>query len=177
MLNFHQIVLRKFLLTFSILFFVVGSIVYYWTKEFYIAQSRDSLLHNIEIISFDIHDISHLDIVANKIKKTLNLRLTIISADGEVLVESHEDKTQMDNHKYREEIMQSNQEDHGYKIRHSKTINKDLLYIAKKYTFNGEVIYIRLAKELQNINEQIFALGIKTIFVLLVFFGFILSIT
>ena len=177
MLNFHQIVLRKFLLTFSILFFVVGSIVYYWTKEFYIAQSRDSLLHNIEIISFDIHDISHLDIVANKIKKTLNLRLTIISAEGEVLVESHEDKTKMDNHKYRQEIMQSHQEDYGYKIRHSKTINKDLLYIAKKYTFNGEVIYIRLAKELQNINEQIFALGIKTIFVLLVFFGFILSIT
>ena len=177
MLKFHQIVFRKFLLIFSVLFFVVGSIVYYWTKEFYITQSRDSLLHNIQIISFDIHEISHLDIVAKKIKETLNLRLTIISADGEVLVESHEDKTQMDNHKYREEIMQSNQEDHGYKIRHSKTINKDLLYIAKKYTFNGEVIYIRLAKELQNINEQIFALGIKTIFVLLVFFGFILSIT
>ena len=177
MLKFHQIVFRKFLLIFSVLFFVVGSIVYYWTKEFYITQSRDSLLHNIQIISFDIHEISHLDIVAKKIKETLNLRLTIISADGEVLVESHEDKTQMDNHKYREEIMQSNQEDHGYKIRHSKTINKDLLYIAKKYTFNGEVIYIRLAKELQNINEQIFSLGIKTFFVLLVFFGFILSIT
>jgi len=124
-----------------------------------------------------MHDISHLDMVAKKIKKTLHLRLTIISVDGEVLIESHEDKTKMDNHKYRQEIMQSKQEDYGYKIRHSKTINKDLLYIAKKYTFNGEVIYIRLAKELENINEQIFALGIKTFFVLLIFFGFVLSIT
>jgi signal transduction histidine kinase len=177
LLKFHQIVIRKFILIFSILFIAIGAIVYYWTKDFYITQSRDSLLNNIEILSFDIHDISHLDVVAKKIKKTLNLRLTIISADGEVMIESHKNKAKMDNHKYREEIMQSNKEPYGYKIRHSKTINKDYLYIVKKYSINGEVIYIRLAKELKNINKEIFALGWKTLFVLAIFFTFLIWIT
>ena len=87
------------------------------------------------------------------VKKSLNLRLTIIDADGTVVAESHKDKTKMDNHKYRDEIMQANEEDFGYKIRRSKTINKDLLYIAKKYTTNNKTTYIRMAKEFQNINQ------------------------
>ena len=156
---------------------MIGAIVYYWTKAFYIEQSRDSLLHNIEIISFNLHELSDLDSVAQKIKSTLHLRLTVISEDGEIIAESHKDKTKMDNHRYRNEVMQSDKEEYGYKIRHSKTINKDLLYIVKKYNFQNQVIYIRLAKELQNINEQIFALGLKTFLVLAVFFGFLLSLT
>ena len=177
MLKFHEIVLRKFLLIFSILFLVVGGIVYYWTKEFYISQTKDSLLQNLEIISFDIHDKERLDIIAKKTKEILDLRLTVIAYDGEVITESHKDKSKMDNHKYRDEIMQAETEDYGYKIRHSKTINKDLLYIAKKYTFKEETLYIRLAKELKSINEEIFSLGIKIFMVLAVFLGFILSIT
>ena len=170
MLNFHQIILRKFILIFSILFFIVGAIVYYWGKNFYIAQSRDALLNNIEIISFELQKDSDLDLIATKIKKNIQLRLTIVSQDGTVIAESDKDKTKMDNHKYRAEIIQANKEDHGYKIRHSKTINKDLLYIAKKYSINNKIIYIRLAKELKNINEQIFSLGLKIFAVLTLFF-------
>lgn len=177
MLKFHQIILRKFLLIFSALFIIVGGIVYFWTKNFYIEQSRDSLLNNIAIISFDLHGLSHLDIVAKKIKQDLNLRLTVISSDGTVLTESHKDKSKMDNHRYRDEIMQADKEDFGYIIRHSNTINKDLLYIVKKYTFQNEAIYIRLAKELESIQDEIFSLGIKIFIVLTIFFIFILSIT
>ncbi|MDQ7060267.1 MAG: ATP-binding protein [Sulfurimonas sp.] len=177
MLKFHQIIIRKFILIFSLLFIVVGAIVYYATKEFYISQSRDALLHNVEIISFDLHEVSHLKEVAKKIKDTLALRLTVVNFDGQVLVESHKDIKKMDNHKYRAEIMQSNKEVYGYIIRHSKTLDKDLLYIAKKVTLKDKLIYIRLAKELENINQQIFDLGIKVFFVLLIFFGFLLSIT
>jgi len=170
LLNFHQIILRKFILIFSILFFIVGAIVYYWSKDFYIAQTRDALLNDIEIISFELQKDSNLDLLATKIKKNIKLRLTIISQDGTVIAESDKDKTKMDNHRYRDEIMQSDKKDYGYKIRHSKTINKDLLYIAKKFTVNGHTIYIRLAKELKNINEQIFSLGIKVAIVLTLFF-------
>ena len=177
MLKFHQIILRKFLLIFSALFIVVGGIVYFWTKDFYIEQSKNSLLHNIEIISFDLQGLSHLDIVATKMKQNLNLRLTVVAEDGTVIAESHKDKSTMDNHRYRDEIMQSDKEDFGYKIRHSKTINKDLLYIAKKYKFENKVVYIRLAKELESIQDKIFLLGLKISIVLIVFFTFILSVT
>ena len=99
MLKFHQIVLRKFLLIFSILFLIVGGIVYYWTKEFYISQTKDSLLNNLELISFELPKNSEQDTLAIKIKKSLNLRLTIIAEDGKVLAESHRNKAEMDNHK------------------------------------------------------------------------------
>jgi signal transduction histidine kinase len=176
-LKFHQIILRKFILIFSILFLIVGAIVYYWSKEFYINQTRDSLLNNIELISFELKPDSDLDDLALKIKQNLNLRLTIISHEGKVIAESHKDKTKMDNHKYRDEIIQSNKADYGYKIRHSKTVDKNLLYIAKKYTFNTKDIYIRLSKELNSINEQIISLGLKIFGVLALFFIGIFIIT
>jgi len=176
LLNFHQIILRKFIFIFSILFFIVGAIVYYWSKDFYIAQTRDALLNDIEIISFELQKDSNLDLLATNIKKNIKLRLTIISQDGTVIAESDNDKTKMDNHRYRDEIIQAGKEEYGYQIRHSKTINKDLLYMAKKFIINDKTIYIRLAKELKNINEQIFLLGVKISFVLILFFIIIFSV-
>ena len=169
MLRFHQIILRKFILIFSILFLIIGAIVYYWTKEFYIAQTKNALLNNIELISFDLKEDTKLDALAKKIKDKLKLRLTMISQDGTVIAESHKDKSKMDNHKYRDEIIQADKEAYGYKIRHSSTIDKDLLYIAKKYDSN-HIFYIRLAKELDSINEQILSLGLKIFGVLTLFF-------
>ena len=170
MLSFHQIILRKFIFVFFILFLIVAGIVYYWSKDFYISQTRDALLNDIELISFELQKNSDLDQLATKIKKNINLRLTIISKDGTVIAESHKDKTKMDNHRDRDEIVQADKKTYGYKIRHSKTMDKDLFYIAKKFSINGSVIYIRLSKELKNINEQIFSLGIKIFIVLTMFF-------
>ena len=177
MLKFHQIVLRKFILIFLILFLIVGAIVYYWSKEFYIQQTRDSLLNNIEIISFELNKDTNFDTLAVKIKKNLHLRLTVISQDGKVIAESHKDKVKMDNHKNRDEIKQANRESYGYKIRHSSTVDKNLLYIAKKYTLNKVDIFIRLSKELHSINEQIIALGLKIFGVLALFFIGVFFIT
>ena len=177
MLNFHQIVLRKFILVLSILFIIIAGMVYYWSKDFYISQTKDALLNDIELISFELQKQPNLDQLAIKIKKNINLRITIISQDGTVIAESDKDKTKMDNHKYRDEIMQADKSSYGYKIRHSKTIDKDLLYIAKKYNINSKDVYIRLAKELKNINKQIFSLGLKVLGVLTVFFITIFFIT
>jgi signal transduction histidine kinase len=151
--------------------------VYYWGKEFYIQESENQLLDNLEILSFEIDKKTDLEQIAKKIKKRLNLRLTIISEDGIVIAESHKDKTKMDNHRYRDEIVQSDKNGFGKKIRHSKSINKDLLYIAKKYSYEDRVLYLRLAKELNSINEKIFYLGVKVLIVLTVFFILILLIT
>ena len=177
MLKFQQIIFRKFILIFFTLFIIVGAIVYYWTKEFYIAQTKESMLLNIEIISFELDRKSNLDTIAKNIKKSLDLRLTIISSDGTVVAESHQDKTKMNNHKDRDEIIQASKNEYGFKIRHSLTIDKDLLYIAKKYTIDSQDIYIRLSKELQNINEQIYSLGLKILIVLTIFFIAIFTVT
>jgi len=165
------------MILFFILFLIIGAIIYYWIKGFYIEQTKESLLNNIDLISFELQKDTNLDLLAKHIKDTLHTRLTVISNDGVVIAESHKDKTKMDNHKYRDEIMQASKEKFGYKIRHSHTLNKDLLYVAKKYNINKTFIYIRLAKELVSIDHQIISLGVKILLILIIFFFIIFFIT
>jgi signal transduction histidine kinase len=169
-LKFHQIVLRKFLTLFVTLFLIVGGIVYYWTYEFYIQSTKDALTQDIELLCITLRNDTNLDRLAADVKKSLHLRLTLIDEDGNILAESHKDKTTMDNHKYRDEIVQARKEDIGYKIRHSKTLGKDLLYVVKKYTIHNKVIYIRLAQEIKGIQNEIFTLGLKILAAVIIFF-------
>lgn len=177
MLSFQQILLKKFLLGFSLLFVGLGLVVYFWIKDFYIEQTKDALINNLKIISLNIQDNHNLDTLASDIKSKLGLRLTIIDIDGKVLAESHKDKSKMENHKYREEIIQANSQKFSYKIRHSHTINEDLLYIATKTTVNDKVYYLRLAKELNSIDTHIMILGTEILGLLLLFFIAVFIIT
>jgi len=166
MLKLHQIYFRKFILLFIFLFIIVGTIVYFWLKDIYIDQVEKSLLENIKIVSLHVKEKGNLDKLAQDIKKNLNIRLTIINQDGEVVAESDEDKESMDNHKYREEIMEAKNENYGHIIRHSATLDKDLLYVAKRF----DNTYIRMAKEIDKINEHLMSLAIKTGIALILFF-------
>jgi signal transduction histidine kinase len=177
MKKFHQIVLQKFLLLFLALFVIVGAIVYYWIYEFYLNSSKEALLQDTELISFSINKNTNLDALAKKVKKQLHLRLTIIDEDGNILAESDKDKHTMDNHKYRAEIMQANKEKYGYIIRHSRTLMQDLQYVARKYTIDGKIIYVRLAREAKGIRAEIINLGIKIAVVLFLFFLSVLYLT
>jgi len=170
LLKFQQIIFRKFLTLFIVLFLTVGTIVYFWVKELYINEAKVSLQHNIEIIALSINTQTNYDKIAQNIKTKLNTRLTIISEDGTILCESHKDKLTMDNHRYRDEVVQADKQEYGFKIRTSNTIKKDLLYVVKKYTINNQTIYIRLAKELKNVMSQIITLGFEILSIVAVFF-------
>ncbi|MEA3314417.1 MAG: ATP-binding protein [Campylobacterota bacterium] len=175
-MKIHQIYLRKFIVLFAVLFLTLGLIIYYWVKDFYISQTTTSLLHNIELVSYDIDNLNHINNIASRIKKDLNIRLTVIDEDGLVVSESHENKKNMDNHKYREEILEANSKEYGSIIRYSTTIKKDLIYVVKKYK-KSQTYYIRMAREIETINDKISSLVIKTIMVLTIFFGFLFFIT
>ena len=100
-------------------------------KEFYIEQTKESLRNSIELISFEIEQRKNLDAFALEVKKALKLRLTIVDFEGNVIAESHKEKSKMDNHKYRYEIMQSAKQEFGYRIRYSKTTNKTFFTLPK----------------------------------------------
>ncbi len=170
MLKFHQIILRKFLLLFAFLFLLVGAIVHYWTYDYYIDSSKKALIQDISLLSFTINNRTNFDALARKIKKNLQLRFTVIAKDGTVIAEGYKDKTSMENHRYRPEIMQADNEKFGEIIRHSHTLNKDMLYIAKKIELKNKIIYIRLAKELKGIYHEFVNLGIKISAVVILFF-------
>jgi signal transduction histidine kinase len=176
-LKFHQIVLRKFLALFFALFFIVGGIVYFWVYDFYIEASKKSLLKEVKLIALQVNNTTDLDLLAANVKKTLGIRLTIINGDGVVIAESHKDKTKMENHRYRQEVVQADSKDFGYKKRHSHTLDLDLIYVVKKYTFNNKTLYIRLALELEGIKAQMMQLALKIFSALLLFFISILYMT
>lgn len=58
------------------------------------------------------------------------VRVTVITADGLVIADSQSEPQTMENHAGRPEIMQAMAEGSGRSIRHSATINRDLLYYA-----------------------------------------------
>ncbi len=66
--------------------------------------------------------------------------------------------------------MQADKKDFGIIIRHSHTLNKDMLYVAKKIKIKNKILYIRLAKELKGIYHEFLNLGIKISAVLILFF-------
>ena len=169
MLKLHDIFLRKFLLLFITIFLALGIIFYLWIKDVYIEQIKIDLLNNINIISLQINNLQDVNTQAKKIKNTINLRVTIISDNGVVLGESDKNFAKMDNHLNRAEVIQSKYQAYGSIIRYSDTLKKELLYVTKKFNINNQDYYIRMARDIELINQQFLYLSLKIGFLFLIF--------
>ncbi len=169
MLRLHDIFLRKFILLFGTIFLILGIVVYIWIKNIYIEQTKIDLLHNINIFSLGITDLNSIDENVNKIKEKIGLRVTVINKDGVVIGESDEEKSSMENHADRLEVINSKYQEYGFIIRKSDTVNKELLYVSKRFSLHGEDYFIRMARDIEQINKEFFYLSVK-IAVLFLFF-------
>ncbi len=139
----------------------------------YIEQTKIDLLHNIKILSLQIDNLQDVDSLAKKIKESINLRVTIIYKDGTVLGESHKDFNSMDNHLNRAEVIQAKYQEYGFTSRYSKTLKKELLYVAKKFIINKNEFYIRMARDIEQLNEQFIVLYLKICLLFVYFIGII----
>ncbi len=72
------------------------------------------------------------------------LRVTAISADGEVLYDSQTDDGVMENHAQRPEFIEAKEKGEGYSVRHSDTLGSDMYYAAVRLK-NGDIL--RISKE------------------------------
>ena len=169
MLKLHQIYLKKLLPPFIILFVIIGIAVHFAIKQIYISQIREELNSYAKLISLQIDKKTNLDKLAKKIKKVDDIRVTFIRDDGVVLGESNKDKSSMDNHKLRAEIVEARKKGFGSSIRYSHTLGRDLIYVAKKVKLENEILYIRVAKFVKKIYSQIFYLGVEILSILLLF--------
>jgi two-component system phosphate regulon sensor histidine kinase PhoR len=97
-----------------------------------------------------------LDVQANHYANLLDARVTIIGADGVVLGESHEDRTQMDNHLFRPEVQQALAEGQGSSIRLSRTVEYDMMYVAQRVESGDEVVgFARVALPLRQVEANV----------------------
>ena len=87
-----------------------------------------------------------------------NVRVTVITADGLVLADSQSDPQTMENHAGRPEIRDALANGEGHSVRHSVTVNRDLLYYAARYSAPGGVpVVLRFATPLGTVNEEVWA--------------------
>ncbi|SFG82075.1 two-component system, OmpR family, phosphate regulon sensor histidine kinase PhoR [Desulfotomaculum arcticum] len=106
-----------------------------------------------------ILDANGLEQLAGQISEDVQARATIINSRGLVLGDSERDPTSMENHLNRPEIQAAGQKGSGTAIRHSKTLNTDMMYVAVPIKAHGtEDGYMRLALPLTEIKHAFFGL-------------------
>ncbi|HCE17416.1 MAG TPA: PAS domain-containing sensor histidine kinase [Anaerolinea thermolimosa] len=141
-------------------------------RENYLAQTKSSLLSEARLLRTTLApllEVNPRDPAINELTHRsallLNTRVTIILADGQVVGESERPLSEMENHFDRPEVQQALLGREATEIRHSNTLNTDLLYAAVPVEKNGQVIAIvRLAAPLTYIQDSIRAL-VRSVFI------------
>lgn len=83
-------------------------------------------------------------------------RVTVIAANGRVLADSAHDIETMENHSNRPEFRQAMATGEGESVRHSHTLNRDLVYWAERFDRRDEApVIVRFASPLAQINSAL----------------------
>ncbi|MDI4644591.1 two-component system histidine kinase PnpS [Cohnella hashimotonis] len=118
---------------------------------------------------------AYLQAQAVRFKELADMRVTYIATDGEVVGDSDHEPGTMDNHAGREEVREALADGMGRSIRHSDTLNENMLYVAYavKDGATGEALgVIRLAMSLSAVEHSLdrmwmaLALGLLAVFAL-----------
>ena len=102
-------------------------------KQSHIQLLEDNMVREIRLLQtmMEFPDTTGTDAVAYYTDRSLQLeavsdaRVTFILKDGKVIGDSESDPLTMDNHAYREEMVQAMKEGRGITIRRSHTLQQD----------------------------------------------------
>ena len=125
-----------------------------------------------EISSEYISDVSERDDLSSEIMRVgqpLDERITVIDANGKVLVDSEEDASTMENHASRLEFSAALTEGYGESTRFSTTLGYEMIYVAVPVTSEGTVIgAVRVALPLTEVNNMVGSVVASIIVALLI---------
>ena len=164
MLKIHQLFLRTYISIFLAILITLSIITYFWSKNIYINQIEKNLLQNIDTLSIvfkNKNSLENITEIVHDLHEKLNLRITIIDEFGVVIADSDKELSLIKNHLDRKEIIDAKNKNMGKDTRKSETINKDLLYIAKKIVLNDKTYYIRMADYISNITDNFMKLTLE----------------
>ncbi|HHD83927.1 MAG TPA: sensor histidine kinase [Campylobacteraceae bacterium] len=157
MLRLDQLYFRNFSILFFATLLVTAVSGYFLLERIEINNYKTMLTNMIDEYAVTEKHVADLDAWVHAIRKKTGVRVTIIDRTGRVLYESNRKTEGMENHLERPEIREARQQGIGYAIRHSVSVDKDFLYVAKK---EGDH-YVRMAYTLDNIHENFFSFWIK----------------
>jgi two-component system phosphate regulon sensor histidine kinase PhoR len=141
----------------SLLLFILGNYLSGVIKDNYTSKLKDNLTVQSRLIAEDIplSFKDNLDDFCKKYKGSTGARITIIDSSGRVLGDSDEPSSLMENHSNRPEIMEAETSGIGSSIRFSKTIQRDLFYLAIATTRDSQKRFLRMSVPLHDIEVAV----------------------
>ncbi|TMW71694.1 two-component system histidine kinase PnpS [Alteribacter natronophilus] len=153
----------RFIFPLAVIVFVVlaslGALLGPLFKEFYFERMGDRIEKEAGIVAYNVEqtgfeDEQELQTLIETMAEELDLRVTLLSADQQVVAESVDEEGQDLDYSGRPEIQQAVQEGEGKEIRMSRTLNEELLYYVTVLEAEGQTIgYLRLGLELGELNR------------------------
>ena len=135
------------------------------------ALQRLNLVHWLLLQEHGFPDIEHLQQWVEKLGPQLGARITYVSEGGQVIADSEVPSSQipsLQSHATRPEIIQALQEEIGFHIRHSPTVDKDLMYAARRVQAPGRIAsgVVRVAMPVSAVKDRLDALGRNFFFIM-----------
>jgi two-component system phosphate regulon sensor histidine kinase PhoR len=155
-----QVLFKRILFPYLILvLLLIISLEFYLSsviKDNYISKLRESLTIQAYLIAEQIPSsfTINLDDFCRRYKEKTGARVTIVDGSGLVLGDSDEPSEKMENHSNRPEIKDAAVEGFGSSIRFSRTVHKDLLYLAIEINKGPNQRFLRLSVPLHDINAS-----------------------
>ncbi|MBW1771731.1 MAG: PAS domain-containing protein [Deltaproteobacteria bacterium] len=153
-------------------------------KEFFLQQTasdlkaRARLFERQAVIYFSPVDENKIDQLCKRAGEAASTRITVILSSGRVVGDSMEAPRSMDNHMDRPEIVGARTRAVGSSTRHSRTLNRKMMYVAVPVKREGRLVgYIRTAIGVETIDIALREVRLRIAFSALVIaiFGAILS--
>lgn len=109
-------------------------------------------------------DTTGIDRFCKELGKASRTRITVILPSGKVIADSEEEPSVMDNHGKRPEIVEARKDGISVSRRYSKTLNRNMMYVAIKADRNGrELAVVRTSIPLTVIEEALGGIRMKMI--------------
>ncbi len=123
-----------FLIIAVISLFIASVIFSYFISDYNLQQTENNLINSVKLVDYAINYNDNLNSQIEKIKPIISekdVRITIIDKKGNVLADSSKEINSFDNHSERPEFSTALKNGNGASVRHSETLNKEFLYVAK----------------------------------------------
>jgi two-component system phosphate regulon sensor histidine kinase PhoR len=141
----------------SVLIVVLGEYLSSVIRNNYISKLSENLDTESRLIAEDVplSFQDNLDDFCKKYRDKTGARITIIDSSGRDLGDSDEPSSLMENHSDRQEIKDAEVNGVGSSIRLSKTLKRDLFYLAISITKDSEKRFLRMSVPLHDIDAAV----------------------
>ncbi len=137
---------------------LLGSAVVAWIEQAMLEQVGQELRSTAVLLQETVRDHRPADEQPRlaALREQLGVRITLIAADGTVLVETDkEDPGALENHGRRPEIVAARADGVGRATRYSTTLGETMMYLARRVDEPGQAVgFVRVARPVTEVHEQ-----------------------